>query len=44
MNKRKRFSHREARTSLESKGLAVYDPDGESWTITEKGRLVTKAI
>ena len=41
---RNTVSHRESSTSLESKGFAVYDPDGESWTITDKGRLEAKPI
>jgi hypothetical protein len=31
-------SHRDQGTGLESRGLAHYDADGESWTITEEGR------
>ncbi|WP_411890052.1 hypothetical protein [Yoonia sp. SDW83-1] len=31
-------SHREQGTGLETRGLATYDADNESWTITEAGR------
>lgn len=30
--------HRDASTSLESRGFATYDADLEGWTITDQGR------
>ena len=36
-------SHRDQQTGLSSQGLAVYEADDESWTITADGRaLVTQ--
>ncbi|MEM6939940.1 MAG: hypothetical protein AAF509_07410 [Pseudomonadota bacterium] len=36
-------SHRDQGPGLSNQGLAIYNPDRESWTITDKGRasLVT---
>lgn len=41
---RNTVSHRAANTSLESKGLAIYDPEAETWTITDAGRNLAKQI
>lgn len=32
-------SHRDAGTGLQAKGLAIYNADDESWTITDEGRV-----
>lgn len=35
---RNTVSHRDNGTGLEKNGLAIYNADNESWTITDKGR------
>lgn len=35
---RNTVSHRDQGTGLSTRGLAIYDPEGESWEITDLGR------
>ena len=37
-------SHRDQSTGLESRGLASYDAEHESWTITDEGREKIAAV
>lgn len=37
-------SHRDQGTGLVARGLAIYNADDESWTITDKGREGTRSL
>ncbi|SLN21740.1 hypothetical protein ROA7450_00790 [Roseovarius albus] len=37
-------SHKDQSTSLQTRGLAIYNGDNESWTITDKGRAEVAAL